>query len=410
MEMIFKLTSNNVASGAGVGDFQVNMPTGYTVPSTYQYPMTLGSAGTFGLVASGQFDRTVQVVADSSSTLAFIKPVSAVYYARSDLNVAYATEFYAHISVPIAEWAGSGTVNLAQNDVEYAYNTSTSTSANDETSFGYGPGGALIQNITAGIARTVRFQTPFQVGDYPIVEMSLDRRTWVPAGSVLESYPIDTLHFNGTDNIGIGAFVASSLPNTDVKVYFGKYATGTTVSWTTVGGSAIYWRVRKSAAGAAVGFGIVVPGTSSGLVSASGLPGNTTGNAIASGYVGELFGTQRAGTGGSSYSTRATTAFPSSIGSLVSYTLNKGVYLVSYMLGGYTASGTSNVESYIYVGGVAVTTLLRSDATTAGITGGTASVPIVISSDSTVVAVYGLVNGGLSVTAPTQEMHIVRIA
>ena len=34
--------------------------------------------------------------------------------------------------------------------------------------------------------------------------------------------------------------------------------------------------------------GIVVPGTSSGLVSLNGLTGNTTGNAIASGYVGEV--------------------------------------------------------------------------------------------------------------------------
>jgi hypothetical protein len=40
--------------------------------------------------------------------------------------------------------------------------------------------------------------------------------------------------------------------------------------------------------GQAVGFGIVNPGTSSGLVAAAGLPGNTTGNAIATGYVGEV--------------------------------------------------------------------------------------------------------------------------
>jgi hypothetical protein len=38
----------------------------------------------------------------------------------------------------------------------------------------------------------------------------------------------------------------------------------------------------------ASGIGIVVPGSTAGLVSANGVPGNTTGSAIASGYIGEI--------------------------------------------------------------------------------------------------------------------------
>ena len=40
-----------------------------------------------------------------------------------------------------------------------------------------------------------------------------------------------------------------------------------------------------------IGYGVVVPGSTDGLVSSSGLPGNTTGSAIAAGYVGEVIET-----------------------------------------------------------------------------------------------------------------------
>jgi hypothetical protein len=78
-------------------------------------------------------------------------------------------------TIPIAEWAGSGTVNLAQNDVEYAYNNSTSTTS-DTTSFAYGPAGsqfyAFAPSGTDIITKRVKFQTPIQDRDLLFLEIS----------------------------------------------------------------------------------------------------------------------------------------------------------------------------------------------------------------------------------------------
>jgi hypothetical protein len=90
---------------------------------------------------------------------------------------------------------------------------------------------------------------------------------------------------------GLGIFGINKTTNT-VVVRFGTYSYNTSTygaagtAWS-AGVGAYYWRVRKASAGAAVGFGIVQPGVSAGLVSASGLPGRTDGAAVASGYVGQ---------------------------------------------------------------------------------------------------------------------------
>ena len=128
--------------------------------------------------------------------------------------------------------------------------------------------------------------------------------------------------------------------STQVIVAFGRYRqpTGATfaaagVDWSGVAASTVFkWRVRKSSAGAAVGFGIVQPGTSAGLVSAAGLPGNTTGNAIATGYVGEL---QFNGTH------TAVTATSGAYSTIVSVTLTTGIWDVSGATYFINAAGTS---------------------------------------------------------------------
>jgi hypothetical protein len=172
------------------------------------------------------------------------------------------------LRIPIAEWAGSGTVNLAQNDVEYASNSSTSTTASDTTSFAYGPAGNIIQNITAALQRRARFQTPIQSTDVLLLQVSdggnnrwhtvgQATRVGVYAGSSAFQ-PFDVQ--NGTTyGIGLGAIINS----TDVEVDFGQYAVnnsatfgGAGSAWSSNGGASTYWRVVKAKAGAAVGFGL----------------------------------------------------------------------------------------------------------------------------------------------------------
>lgn len=203
--------------------------------------------------------------------------------------------------IPIAEWTGTGTFNAATgNDVEYAYNTSTSTSADDTTSFANGPQGAQIQNITATLTRRVRFQTPIQATDRLWVEVSTDQLKWIPLPGVLDfagGQTVSPWTFQNTLHYGMGRlFVINS---TDVSVLFGQYATQASaagygsagVAWSTGTGSG-YWRIVKTRAGIAVGFGAATA-TTTGLVTLSkyqqkSVTGDTYGDTGSNGGLGVL--------------------------------------------------------------------------------------------------------------------------
>jgi hypothetical protein len=199
------------------------------------------------------------------------------------------------IKLPIAEWAGSGTVQLAQNDVEYAWNSDPGTAAatlyNNTAYLGYGPTGTLITAINSATSNSstsklVRFQTPIQPGDRIQVEILrpdstspsvVYGNTWTPVENLSDSPA--PFKYEGTAVFGIGfSRVAGS--NTDIYVAFGNGGAGTykatartyaelnTDPWSSYATGAYKWRVRKSSAGAAVGFGIV-SSSSAGLLPAS---------------------------------------------------------------------------------------------------------------------------------------------
>lgn len=239
---------------------------------------------TSGIVGEGWRDnasastrkRVVLRAAASSNLLAFsnddytwdVSPISSSQVGSN--LIGNTTVFTLQFIVEIAEWQGSGTVNLAQNTPEFCYNSSTSTSANDTSSFAYGPAGALIQNISATLYRDVTLQYPMQVGDILDVQVSSDRTTWLSAGARVVSssgYTIPQFGYtyNGASYRGIGILPQSS---TLMRVYFGEFQTtysSTNISWTTGGGGALYWRVLHAPAGSAVGYGILTD-TSSGLM------------------------------------------------------------------------------------------------------------------------------------------------
>lgn len=177
-------------------------------------------------------------------------------------------------TVPIAEWAGSGTVNLAQNDVEYASNSDdTATASVTASGFQYGPNGAPFSSnwaIGTSYTRGIQFQTAIQPTDRFEVEVSEDSGvTWLPAsdggGNICSSMMVQ-----GTSYYGVQV---RSLSSTAVKVIF--YANGRSPSnatyagngaaWSTLSGGVNRWRVRKISGGQAVGFGIASAG-SSGLI------------------------------------------------------------------------------------------------------------------------------------------------
>jgi hypothetical protein len=136
----------------------------------------------------------------------------------------------------------------------------------------------------------VQFQSPIQPTDRVVLEY-LVNNSWI------ESQVSNQPYIN-TSGLDYGAQVQPVSGTTNqVQVSFAQYRVGPSgtnwgtstgaLAWNGVVSQGAAWRVRKTSAGAAVGFGIVQPGVSSGLVSASGLPGRTDGGVVPAGYVGE---------------------------------------------------------------------------------------------------------------------------
>jgi hypothetical protein len=162
-------------------------------------------------------------------------------------------------SVPIAEWTGSGTVNLgAGAQVEYA-STSGTWNADSSTTV-YGPAGQAIGG-TLGDTRlkTVTWQYPIQADDMLIVEGSKDQLVWFPMnGGQLGSGNtgvFNSLSADGT--VTSGVYIRPGATNTQTIVAFGRFANfanddSPANDWPS---SQAFWRVRKAKASSPVGYG-----------------------------------------------------------------------------------------------------------------------------------------------------------
>lgn len=255
------------AYGSGVYIF--SLPSGLNI--NYSATASIGSdfaIGTGnGYVVTNAGSTRIEIVPGFNNTAPYIDKIIGYRYngsalSNTDLTGASSTIFLV-ATAPISQYAGSGNVQLAQNDTEYSWNNGDITAAGalNTTAFGYGPSGTAVQSINSttisSISRgIVRFQTPIQVTDALILEFSENRTTWYPlpfykstGGHVIQSLQL----ISGGGYTGAGLRQGSS---TEVEVNFGNSgANSTQTAWSNLSG--VFWRVRKSSAGAAVGFGIV---------------------------------------------------------------------------------------------------------------------------------------------------------
>lgn len=251
------------ANSSVTGIIEISIPSGFTVDSS-KIPVTsaYGALGTAMASDIGNQYYISTVIYGSSTTVKILNNNGSgalADYWRVAVPFTWASGDLLSLkaTIPIAEWAGSGVVNLAQNDVEYAWNSSTTTS-DDTTSFGYGSVGIATASFapsgTTAVAKRVRFQTAIQDTDFLTLELYYGSK-WIPIADTPFAFA-----YNGAGDTIFGAmFVGVNSTDVDVK-FFSKGNSGT--SWASVGGK---WRVRKTSAGAAVGFGAATT-TSSGLV------------------------------------------------------------------------------------------------------------------------------------------------
>lgn len=266
-----------IQASASASNITLTLPTGFSFDSTIiNATADSGSiVGTGRVQAGGGTQYTILPYAFSSNVVSFKSNGNAGNVGGNNPATGWATGtsfLIAHLNFPCAELAGSGVVNLGENLIEYAYNSSTATGAGDTTSFAYGPQGAQIQNITTILARRVRFKTPIQPTDRLSVELSADRVIWLPqeTGTVINGQNV--VPFVLHSNVGYGMGRITKVNSTDVDILFTAYSQPG-ASYNAVGGAwsagagAGFWRVVKHKAGIPVGFGAATA-TQAGLLSA----------------------------------------------------------------------------------------------------------------------------------------------
>jgi len=174
------------------------------------------------------------------------------------------------LTLPIAEWAGAGTINVTQNDVEFASSADSvggwDAAAGAEDTV-YGPNGSAISGTLAATRdKVVRFQTPVQSTDLVFLEYQDASLNWkLSCDSAVPAVNWPTVGFGGQ---------IRGISGNDVTVRFNRYAiAGTTynsntgaLDWTSAALPGPRWRLRKIAGGNAVGFGLATTSGSAGLV------------------------------------------------------------------------------------------------------------------------------------------------
>lgn len=135
------------------------------------------------------------------------------------------------------------------------------------------------------------------------------------------------------------------------------------------------------------------------------IAGDTSGSIISSPYVGQFLGTQSTGTNGSAYYVNSTTAVTATNASICSTTVNKGIYFCSYAVRCYQTDGVNRAfNTALRIGGTAVTPTLVVDTVNNTFFSLSWSVPIIITADSTTVALYAQMQLLTGSTSGNQSM------
>lgn len=293
MEMLFEVVQTG-AGTAGSGAYTFNMPTGLTIDTAKLLGTNIIGKG---YITSGATEYANSLAYASSTTRFgfYINPTATSVGAVGSANTPLSTanfQISMLLQIPIAEWAGNGTVNLGPGaQQEFCSVTSTWDAADTTaTALSRSPGGTLMGG-TLSLSRTkrVQFQYPIQADDLISLEFSSDGSAWTAAAySRLNGFlVVPSTNSADTANSGVW-YERVSGSTTQIDVIFGRYMSmanddSPVTDWPSANA---YWRVRKAKASSPVGFGLATA-TESGLVKSSrfqkkrlsaNVTGNTSGN------------------------------------------------------------------------------------------------------------------------------------
>jgi hypothetical protein len=263
---IYYTQSATTGGANGTGQYLFSLPSGQTIDTNNQLAFNnggvdggtdLGSTIRF----AGSTYRAVPTTgsATNSIKLYYYNPISSpvVVGAASSTGITdnATTSYQLHFMVPIAEWAGNGTVNLgAGAQVEYASFSGTvdADSNTNGSQTVYGPAGTALGAFTDTRNKYIAWQYAPQSGDLILVQVSEDGTSWTDS-----SYPFIR---NTLSTATQGAAFLLTTANIS-RFQIGRYADLTT-TWT----SGQFIRFVKVKPSAPVGFGLATQ-TATGLVS-----------------------------------------------------------------------------------------------------------------------------------------------
>ena len=253
-----------ITSGTGSGGsaWTITLPTELTIATGNYAGSSLGAYNSTSTITE---DFSTFIIADGTNvikvgTVKYRNPMAIVDFGASINNRVHTVSLRGQL--PVTTWAGSGTVNLASNVVEYAFTTDTWDGTGSTT--GYGPiGQAMAGALTSSRTKTVTWQRSVLQTDVISLELSLAAagEHWFPASE----YSPWALSSAGTSATSAGYQMASG-STTQTAVLFARYREianddSPTGEWL----NTMRWRLKKSSGGQAVGFGVAAAG-SNGLI------------------------------------------------------------------------------------------------------------------------------------------------
>lgn len=266
------LVAQFAGTGSEGGTLTYALPTDFgtiTVPTgNYSGGISRIDNGT----VTSRYPITVDVRATGASTISFGENDGSGSWTGTQMGDSgtLRDKLWVSVLLPVNEWTGSGTLNVAQNDVEYASVAGTWDA--DSSTTVYGSGGTLMGGaLTATRLKTITWQTPVLPTDRIQVWASKDQITWVPInGAQIGSGNTNVIPSASSTGSGLSGVNIRGSSSTQTIIAFQRYPNAANDDspaddWPS---ASAYWVATKARAGAAIGFG-TVSSTSAGLMPAN---------------------------------------------------------------------------------------------------------------------------------------------